>query len=226
MDFRLLGPLEVSNGRDVVPIGQGRQRSVLTLLLLHHDETLGADRIIDALWGDHPPPTAGKVLQNQIGQLRRALGDHGASMLRTHGHGYALHLDGGGIDVERFQLLARAGAAALDRDEPAEARARLAEALALWRGPALADAAYEEFAQREIARLEEERLTALEQRLDAELALGLDDELLPELEMLVAEHPTHKRLRAQLMLALYRCGRQPDALQALPHLTGAAWPLP
>jgi DNA-binding SARP family transcriptional activator/ABC-type branched-subunit amino acid transport system substrate-binding protein len=212
MDFRLLGRLEVSDGDRIVQIGEGRQRSVLAILLLHHDQTVPSERIIDALWGEHPPPTAAKVLQNHVAQLRRALGDRPGALLQTHGHGYALHLDGGGFDLERFEELARGGSGAIDSGDYAEARTLLEEALALWRGPPLADFAYEAFAQPEIARLEERRLTAVEQRLEAELGLGHDHALVPELEGLVAEHPTRERLRAQLMLALYRAGRQADAL--------------
>jgi DNA-binding SARP family transcriptional activator/ABC-type branched-subunit amino acid transport system substrate-binding protein len=214
MDFRLLGPLEVSDGDRAVRVGEGRQRSVLALLLLHHDEVVATDRLVDALWGECPPPTAAKVLQNNVAQLRRALGDGGPVLLKTHGRGYALHLDGGSLDVERFEDLVRQGGAALERQDPRQARDRLGEALALWRGPALADVAYESFAQPEITRLEERRLTALEQRIDADLELGCHDDLVPELEGLVTEHPARERLRAQLMLALYRAGRQRDALQA------------
>ena len=212
MDFHLLGPLEVRDGDRPLRIGEGRQRSVLALLLLHHDEPVAVDRLIDELWGAQPPATAGKVLQNNVAQLRRALGDGDGEMLRTLGRAYVLELDGGRLDVERFDDLAARGSAALD-DDPERARALLGEALSLWRGPALADFAYEEFAQAQIAGLEERRLAALEDRIDADLALGRHDRLVGELEALVAEHPGRERLRGQLMLALYRGGRQGDALR-------------
>src|SRR5215208_2244142 len=143
MDFHLLGPLEVSDGGRAVRVGEGRQRSVLAFLLLHHDESISSDRLIDTLWGEQPPPTAGKVLQNHIAQLRRALGDRDATLLQTHGHGYALHLNGGRLDIEDFEELVREGDAALAGDDPEHASSTLTEALALWRGPALAEFAYE-----------------------------------------------------------------------------------
>jgi DNA-binding SARP family transcriptional activator/streptogramin lyase len=212
MDFHLLGPFEVCDGDRAVRVGEGRQRSVLAFLLLHHDEPVTADRLIDALWGERPPPTAGKVLQNHVAQLRRALGDRDATLLQTHGHGYALHLDGGRLDVELFEDLVREGDAALADDDPQHASRALTAALGLWRGPALTEFAYEPFARPEIARLEEERVAAIEQRVDADLALGRHAALVPELEALVEEHPARERLRAQLMLALYRSGRQGEAL--------------
>jgi DNA-binding SARP family transcriptional activator/ABC-type branched-subunit amino acid transport system substrate-binding protein/streptogramin lyase len=214
MRFRLLGPLKIADGDGTVRLAEGRQRSVLVLLLLHRNEAVSSDRLIDALWGEHPPPTAAKVLQNHVGQLRRALGDRDASRLQTRGHGYALRVEPGELDLDRFEQLARAGADALSRDEPATAAARLREALALWCGPALADVAYESFAQPEIARLEERRLVAMEQRIDADLALGRHADVIADLEALVAEHPLRERPRGQLMIALYRSGRQAEALEA------------
>jgi DNA-binding SARP family transcriptional activator len=147
MDFRLLGPLEVTDGDGTVRLAEGRQRSVLVLLLLHRNEAVSSDRLIDALWGQRPPATAAKVLQNHVGQLRRALGDRDGARLQTRGRGYAVRVEAGELDVERFEQLVRAGSDALDRDEPAVAAAGLREALALWRGPALADVAYESFAR-------------------------------------------------------------------------------
>jgi DNA-binding SARP family transcriptional activator/streptogramin lyase len=212
MDFHLLGPLEVRDGDRAVHVGEGRQRSVLAFLLLHHDELVTTDRLIDALWGERPPPTAGKVLQNQIAQLRRALGDREATLLQTHGHGYVLCLAGGRLDIELFEDLVREGDAALADDDPERASSALTAALELWRGPALTEFAFEPFARTEIARLEGERVAAVERRVDADLALGRHAALVPELEGLVEEHASHERLRAQLMLALYRSGRQGDAL--------------
>jgi DNA-binding SARP family transcriptional activator len=213
LEFRLLGPLEVTDGDGAVKLAEGRQRAVLVLLLLHRNEAVSSDRLIDALWGQRPPATAAKVLQNHVGQLRRALGDRDGARLQTRGRGYSVRVDAGELDVERFEQLMRDGSDALGRDEPAVAAARLRDALALWRGPALADVAYDSFAQPEIARLEEQRLVALEQRIDADLALGRHADVIGELQALVAEHPLRERLRGQLMLALYRSGRQAQALE-------------
>jgi peptide/nickel transport system substrate-binding protein len=212
--FRLLGPLEVSDGTHSIRLGEGRQRSVLVLLLLHRNEAVASERLIDALWGEAPPARAAKMLQNHVGQLRRALGDGDGQRLQTRGHAYALRVHDGELDLDRFEELVREGGEALERDRPADAATRLRKALALWRGPPLADVAYAAFAQGEIARLEERHSAALEQRIDADLALGRHAELVAELEGLVAEHPLRERLRSQHMIALYRCGRQADALEA------------
>jgi len=212
--YRLLGPLEVSDGDRPLVLGEGRQRSVLTLLLLHRNEAVSSDRLIDALWGDRPPATAAKVLQNHIAQLRRALEDREGQRLLTRGRSYVLEVPDGDLDLDRFERLVDEGGGALASDRPADAAALLREALALWRGRPLADVGYEAFAQAEIARLQERHSAALEQRIDADLALGRHAELVAELEGLVAEHPLRERLRAQLMVALYRCGRQADALDA------------
>ena len=214
MLYRLLGPLEVCDGDRPVRLGEGRQRSVLILLLLHRNEAMASERLIDALWGESPPATAAKVLQNYVGQLRRALDDREGRRLQTRGRGYAIHVEDGELDLDRFERLVREGGEALALDRPADAAAWLREALALWRGPALADVAYEPFAQAEIARLEERRAVALERRIDADLALGRHADLVAELEALVAQHPLRERLRGQRMLALYRCGRQAEALEA------------
>ena len=213
MRYCVLGPLEVRDEHRSLALGEGRQRSVLILLLLHRNEAVSSDRLIDALWGDAPPATAAKVLQNHISQLRRALEDREGRRLLTRGRGYLLHVEEGELDLDRFERLVDTGSGALASDRPAEAADSLREALALWRGPPLADVAYEEFAQAEIARLEERHLGALEQRIDADLALGRHADLVAELEGLVAEHPLRERMRAQLMVALYRCGRQADALE-------------
>jgi DNA-binding SARP family transcriptional activator len=210
--FRLLGPLEVSDGDHPFPLGEGRQRAVLVLLLLHRNEAVSSDRLIDALWGEAPPATAGKVLQNHVRQLRRALDDREGRRLQTRDRGYVLHVQDGELDLDRFDRLVEEGGEALARERPAAARLR--EALALWRGSALADVAYEAFAQPEIARLEERHIATLEQRIDADLALGRHTDLVAELEGLVAQYRLRERLRAQLMVALYRSGRQADALEA------------
>jgi len=167
--------------------------------------------LIDELWGEQPPAKAAKSVQVYVSQLRKILGD---GRLETSGHGYLLHVQPGALDSERFQNLLADGREALADDEGHRAAETLRAALALWRGPALSDVAYEPFAQPEIARLEELRLAALEARIDADLALGRDADLVAELEALVRREPLRERLRGQLMLALYRSGRQADALNA------------
>jgi DNA-binding SARP family transcriptional activator len=177
------------------------------MLLLHANEVVSTDRLIDALWGAAPPPTAAKTIQVYVSRLRKELGD---GRLATRPPGYALRIDRSELDLARFEQLV--GEAA--RSDPERAADTLREALALWRGPALADLTYESFAQPEIARLEELRWAALEQRIDADLAAGRHAPLVGELGALVAEHPLRERLRGQLMLALYRSGRQAEALRA------------
>ena len=200
MEFQILGPLEVRRDGEPIALGGAKQRALLGLLLLHRNEAISSDRLIDALWQGSPPETAGKALQVYVSQLRKALGP---SRIVTRPPGYALLLEPGELDLERFEALRSGGDAE-----------GLREALALWHGPPLADLAYAAFAQAEIGRLEELRLTALEQRFEADLALGRHAELVSELEALVASEPLRERLRGQLMLALYRCGRQAEALEA------------
>jgi DNA-binding SARP family transcriptional activator len=217
LDFRLLGPLEVFDGARAVVIGGGKRRSLLALLLLHGNEVVSADRLIDALWGERPPPTAAKGLQVYVSQLRKELqngADRDGDVLVTRANGYLLVLGPDDVDVQRFERSVNAGERALAAGEPDRAAQRLRQGLALWRGPPLADFTYEAFAQQEIARLDELRLVALEQRIDADLALGRHAQVVGELEALVREHPLRERIRAQLMLALYRCGRQAEALEA------------
>ena len=218
MEFRLLGPVEAVDGDDVVALGAGRRRALLALLLVHRNELLSAERLIDELWGETPPPTAAKSLQVHVSQLRKALRAAGdasnGDRLVTRGHGYALRVGPDEVDSERFERLAGEGQRSLEAGDPGRARARLEEALELWRGDPLADVAYEPFAQHEIARLEELRLVALAARVDAALALGRHAETVGELEALARAYPLRERFRAQLMLALYRCGRQADALAA------------
>src|SRR4051794_12028477 len=211
MRYRILGPLEVSDGTGVVPLAQGRQRLLLAVLLVHANEAISNDRLIDALWGEEPPPTAARSLHNLVSSLRKSLpgGD-----LETRGHGYLLRVDDDQLDAAQFQTLAERGRAELTAGRPEPAAALLGEAMDLWRGPALADLAYELPVADEAARLEESRLGALEDRIDADLALARHTELTPELDALVARHPLRERLRAQQMLALYRAGRQADALRA------------
>src|SRR5215208_6647743 len=215
LDFRILGPLEVMREARALPLGTPKQRALLGFLLLHANESVSRDRLVDELWGEAAPPTVNAALSGYLTKLRRALanGDDEA-VLATRPPGYVLRVEPESLDAVVFERLVEEGRAALARGEAVEAAARLREALALWRGPALADLAYEPFAQQEIRRLEELRLEALEERAEADLALGRRDGLVPELEALVAEHPYRERLRAQLILALYRCGRQADALAA------------
>ena len=209
MDFRLLGGLEVWDGEQQIPLGRGKQRAVLALLLLHANEVLATERLIDELWTEDPPDAARKALQVYVARLRKALG---AERIRTHEPGYVLELDGDELDLDRFGGLVREAQELRAGGDDALAATTLREALALWRGPPLADFTYEPFAQTEIARLEELHMTALEDRIDSDLALGHGSELVGELEALVASHPYRERLRGQLMLALYRAGRQADAL--------------
>ena len=210
MEFRLLGPLEVVEHDRVLVLGGGRQRALFAMLLLHANEVVSADRLIDGLWGQTPPATAGKIVQVYVSRLRKQLGN---GRLVTRSPGYLLRVDRSELDLARFeQFVAEAG-----RADPRSAALKLRRALALWRGPPLADVEYEPFARAEIVRLEELRWVALEQRIDAELAAGRHAELVGELEALIAEHPLRERLRCQLMLALYRSGRQAEALDVYRH---------
>ena len=209
MDYRILGPLEVLDGERRLNTGGAKQRGVLALLLLHGNEALSRDLIIDELWGESPPQTAAKVLQNCVSALRKELG---TEALQTVVGGYALRLEPGELDRDRFEQGLTEGRAALAAADAPDAAERLRAALALWRGSPLSDFAYERFAQDEITRLEELHVAALEDRIEADLALGLHAELIPELEGLVARHSLRERLRGQLMLALYRSGRQAEAL--------------
>jgi DNA-binding SARP family transcriptional activator len=209
LEFRILGPLHVLDDDRTIELGGARQRAVLAILLLHRGETVSVDRIVDLIWGERPPATAVKTIQVYVSHLRRALVED--AIVSSRG-GYALAVDAERIDALRFERLVDEGRAALSGDDPARAAELLRSALALWRGPALADLAYESFAQAEILRLEELRLEARERRLEADLGLGRHPEVVGELEVLVREHPLREGLRAQLMLALYGSGRQAEAL--------------
>lgn len=206
LDFRILGPVEVWRDGEQLPLGGPKQRAVLALLVLDAGRVVATDRIIDQLWGERPPPTAGASLQNLVSQLRKLLGP---DVLITKPPGYRLQIAPEQVDHERFRLLVESCAS----DTPPNRAAKLREALALWRGPALADLAFESFALDESARLEELRLATLEARIEADLESGRHGELVGELEALVREHPLRERLRRFLMLALYRSGRQAEALQ-------------
>ncbi|HSS72469.1 MAG TPA: BTAD domain-containing putative transcriptional regulator [Gaiellaceae bacterium] len=207
LEYRILGPVEVADETGPISLGGQRQRALLGLLLLNAGRVVSTDRIVDQLWGEEPPKAALASLQNFVSQLRRLLGAHA---LLTKRPGYLLQVEPAQLDLLRFERLVTEA-----RAEPAERRSQLLrEALSLWRGPPLADLAFETFVQTEVRRLEELRLGALEERIDADLELGGRGELVGELEGLVAEHPMRERLRGQLMLALYRAGRQAEALQA------------
>jgi YVTN family beta-propeller protein len=169
--------------------------------------------MIDELWPSEPPPTAAKIVQVHVSRLRKALDGAGERILLTRGHGYELRVGPDQLDVGRFQTLLDEGRAAIGAGEPESAAETLRRALDLWRGPPLADFSYDSFAQEEIARLEELRLAAIEERVEADLAVGRHDAVVQELEQLVARHPLRERLRGQLMLALYRSGRQAEALE-------------
>jgi YVTN family beta-propeller protein len=207
--FALLGALEVVDEDRQVPLRAPKHRALLALLLLRRGEPVPVETIADELWAGEPPATGTKGVRVYVGELRKALG---ADVIVTHGPAYALPLDGHETDIQRFEELAAEGRERLGRGDADGAASKLRGALGVWRGPALADFRYDNFAQHEIARLEEARMAALEARIDADLALGREDELVPELRALVQEHPLRERLRGQLMLALYRAGRQTEAL--------------
>ncbi len=211
LEFRILGRFEVWQDGHRIEVGVGKQRALLAVLLLRAGEVVSTDSLIDALWGERAPASAANSVHIYVSRLRRALG-HGR--LETVSHAYLLALEPEELDLSRFEDQLAAGRELLAADEPEQAADTLRAALALWRGAALSDFASEPFAQVEIARLEELRLSALEERVDADLALGRHAELVPELEGLIREHPLRERLCAQVMLALYRSGRQADALAA------------
>jgi DNA-binding SARP family transcriptional activator len=217
MEFRILGPLEVLDGEHRVAVRGAKQNALLALLVIHANETLSTERLIDELWGARPPATAAKTVQVHIVRLRRALerpGGADGNVVVTRKPGYELRAGRDSVDSLRFaRLFAEArGELAARRFEGA--RSLLEAALSLWRGPPLAEFASEPFAQGEIARLDELRVGALEELVEAKLALGGHAEVVGELGALIAEHPFRERLRLQLMLALYRCDRQAEALQS------------
>jgi DNA-binding SARP family transcriptional activator len=213
VELGILGPFEVRREGQPVVLSGAKQRALLALLTLHANEVLSSERLIDQLWGGAAPGTAASALQVYVSQLRKVLEPDGPPYrtLVTRPPGYVLVLDAGARDVDRFQALV---AEAHEAESAADAAGLLREALGLWRGDALGDLAYEPFVQVESARLEELRVVALEELIHYDLELGRHAELVPELETLVAAHPLRERFRAQLMIALYRSGRQADALEA------------
>lgn len=213
MEARLLGPLEVLRGGEPVQLGKPKERALLARLLLDAGRPVPMDRLVEDLWGQEPPPTAVKMVHIHVSKLRKGLPD----LLVTRAPGYLAEVLPQDLDVVRFERLGEAGRAALEQGAPARAARHLRDALALWRGPALAEFR-EPFAEAEARRLEELRLTCLEDRLDADLALGRHAPLVGELEALVLSHPLRERLHGQLVLALYRSGRQAQALAAYRRL--------
>ena len=214
MEYRILGPLEVVDESEPVPLGTLKERLVLAVLLLHANELVSRERLIDELWGESPPPTARKAVNVYVSQLRKALTRNGLDPIATADGGYRLEVGSDALDVSRAQRVltgARERAAASELEAAAEL---LREALALWRGPTLAGLLLESHGRDEVAQLDELRLTAVMDRIDCDLALGRHEEVLGELHVLVREHPLRERLRAQLMLALYRADRQAEALEA------------
>ncbi len=218
-EFRILGSVEVSDGGVLRDLGGLRERTLLARLLLAQGQVVPAERLADDLWAGQPPPNCMATLRVYISRLRRALGT-GSGAVATHPPGYRIVLGDGDLDAHRFETLVAAARRDMARGEPEAAAARLREALGLWRGPALSDVADFAFAQADVARLEEARLAALEDRVDADLAGGRHASLASELDGLVAEHPLRERLCGQRVLARYRCGRQAEALQAYQDLRG------
>jgi DNA-binding SARP family transcriptional activator len=218
MDFRILGSLEVLDEGRPITLGGSKQRALLALLLLHPNETLSTDRLIDELWGERPPANAAKTVQMQISRLRKVLageaGNGSAGVVVTRERGYELRVDPERLDSHRFERLVAEGRRELEARRPERAVSTLEGALSLWRGAPLAELAYEPFAQGEIGRLEGLRIAAVEELIEAKMALGRHADVVERLEALIGEHPYRERLRAQLMLALYRSDRQADALQA------------
>jgi DNA-binding SARP family transcriptional activator len=213
VDFRILGPLEVWHDGRAVTLSGARQRTLLAILLLHAGEVVPSDRLMDDLWGEKQPAAGHTALRVRVSQLRKALGP-GGELLVTQPPGYALRIQPSQLDLSRFEHMVADGERALSAGEPERAVELLGEALGLWRGAPLADLPYAPFAQAPVVRLDELRLAALELRIDAELTLGRHRRLAGELQALVTEHPLRERLCGQLMLALYRDGRQADALAA------------
>jgi serine/threonine-protein kinase len=210
MEFRILGPLEVDAGSGALPLGGPKQRAVLAHLVLRANHVVPAEVLIDGLWGEEPPDAARGTLQAYVSRLRSVLGN---DRLEGRPPGYVLHAEPGEVDAERFEALVRDARADVVQD-PASAIAAFREALEIWRGPALADLAQETSLAGEISRLDELRLTAVEEEISAELALGQHARLIGQLEALTKEHPLRERLWGDLMLALYRSGRQAEALEA------------
>ena len=213
IEFRVLGPLEVLREGQALALGSTKQRALLAIFLLNANELLSRDRLIQELWGERAPPTAGHTLETYVHRLRKTLQASGDGVVVTRPGGYLFRLDPHTLDLHVFERLLAEGRAAAEAGAPERAAAKLREALSLWRGRPLADVEYEPSAAERASRLDELRLDALEERIAADLAAGGGRELVAELEALIAAHPLRERPRGQLMLALYRAGRQADALE-------------
>ena len=213
MEFRILGPVEAHERGLALELGGPRERTLLARLLLSANRVVPADRLAEDLWSGHPPAHSMATLRVYISRLRRVLGP-GTGILETQAPGYRLNVAADQLDAARFERLVQAADAAMSARQPERAAASLREALDLWHGPALLDVAEFAFAQADASRLEEARLSALESRVEADLACGRHASLIGELDTLTASHPLRERLTGQRMLALYRCGRQADALSA------------
>ena len=209
MEFGVLGPMRACRDDHDLPLGGPKQRALLALLLLRANEAVSRERLLDGLWGEQRPASAEHTLDNFVSRLRRLLGN---DRVERRSPGYALRVEPGELDLEQFEELVARGRDERAHGRVAAAAVTLSEALELWRGAALADVLYEPFAAYEAERLEELRLTALEERIDADLALGRASEVIPELEHLVRDNPFRERPLSLLMLALYRTGRQAEAL--------------
>ena len=215
LEFRVLGPLQVERDGRLLPLGGFKQRGVLALLLLDRNRVVSRDQMVDVLWGERPPASAANSIQIYVSKLRRLLGDGDAAdgtAIVTEPPGYRLRVPPGELDADRFERLITAGSEALGAGKADRAEKTFAHALTLWHGPPFADFTGEPFAQAEIARLEQLRLRALEEQVEAQTSLGRHAAVLAQLPTLVDQHPLEERLRAQLMVALYRSGRQADAL--------------
>jgi DNA-binding SARP family transcriptional activator len=211
MQYRVLGPIEVEDAGRPLALRGVKQRALLGIFLLHPNEVLAPDRLLEELWSGNPPDTGRTALAMRIWRLRKLLGEGGRA-LETYPNGYLLHVEPDSVDLYRFEARLSDGDRSLKAGAFAAAAQTLRQALDLWRGRPFEELTYEPFAQSEIERIEEERLLALEERIEAELALGQGAKLVSELELLVREYPLCERFRSQLMLALYRSGRQAEAL--------------
>ena len=214
MEFRILGPLEVLEEGRPLAVGRLKERTVLAVLLLHPNEFVSRERLIDELWGPAPPATARKAVNVYISKLRQTLARNGHDPIATADGGYRLVVDPDLLDADRMRGLVAVARERMADGESEAASRLLEEALAFWRGPTLAGLALESFGRDEVVQLDELRLTVLMDRIDCDLAQGRHEQVLGELQVLVREHPLRERLRAQQMLALYRADRQADALDA------------
>jgi DNA-binding SARP family transcriptional activator/basic membrane lipoprotein Med (substrate-binding protein (PBP1-ABC) superfamily) len=212
LEFRVLGPLDVRAGEETIAIGGGKQRAVLAVLLLRAGEVVSVERLVDEVWGDDPPPSAAHTLESYVSRLRQVFNDRGPRLVRK-GAGYALELGDATLDARQFVETQEQASLAAAMDEHAHVVELTGTALAMWRGPALADVALASAGRAEADRLEELRLRTYELRFDAELALRRHDAVISELQVLAGQNPYRERFVAQLMLALYRCGRQAEALE-------------